>query len=206
MSPEEINRIVAAGQEARTIEFKSAGAWTDPSLRGQITKSCLALANTRDGGIILVGLKEDAARPGYHILDALSTPQRDSFNPDTLIPQVNAHANPHVDLAVIHHQSRDNCNIVGILVSEFRDVPILCAKDIYGGVGQVLASKGRLLVRTRRNAETTELQEPEDLRELVDLAIDKGLEAYFRRRLIEEGVAGPADDDLFDQELGPIRH
>lgn len=206
MSPDDIERIIEAGQEARTIEFKSAGAWSDPAHRGQITRSCVALANTRNGGVLLVGMTKDPTRPGYHVVDPLSATQRESFDPDVVIPGVNAHANPHIEMRIIHHATPAGSNVVVVLVQEFRDFPILCIRDIYGADNKVLAAKGRVLVRSRRNIETTELQDPEDFRELIDLAVDKGLSTYFRRRLVESAVTGPDDDELFNNQLGPIQH
>jgi hypothetical protein len=204
MTADDLERIVLVGQETRTVEFKSAGAWTDPALRAQVIRSVLAMSNTRDGGLVIVGLREDLGRPGYHVPDPLTPEQRDSFHPDQLVPQVNRHAAPHVELTIMHHEIEGQGHIVAIVVREFRDIPTLCVKDIVGENGRVLASQGRLLVRSRRTSETTEVQSPEDLRELVELAVDKGLGAYFRRRRIEEEAAAPTDEDAFRQQLGQL--
>lgn len=204
MTPDELERIVKIGQETRAIEFKSAGHWADTALRGQITRTTLAMANIRDGGVIIVGMQEDDTRPGYHLPQALTGEQRSSFDPDVVVPQVNAHASPHVELSIIHHNLEDVASIVAITVRQFREVPILCIKDIVGENDRLLARRGRVLVRSRRTSETTEVQTPEDLREIVELAVDKGLEAYFRRRRIEEEAATPGDDERFDDQLGPL--
>jgi len=127
-----------------------------------------------------------------------------SFDPDIVLPQINAHAVPHLDITVIHHQRPTGERLIVLDVAQFRDYPVMCSRPIVSDNGRVLASQGRLLVRSRRTNETTELQAPEDLRELIDLAVEKGLEVYFRRRLIEAAAAQPTDAQRFAVELGPL--
>jgi predicted HTH transcriptional regulator len=203
MITEDIRRLIAGGYESRSVEFKGAGSWDDPALQAALKKACLAMGNTRDGGTVVVGVRALSATPGLHELEPLSTEQLNSFDPDTVIPQINAHVSPHLSVEVERHEIEASRWVIAIRVSELRDLPFLCVKDIAGAGGRVVVPRGRILVRSRRAHESTDVQHPEDLRELMDLVVDKGLEEYFRRRAIE-GDAATSDTQLFDSELGGL--
>jgi hypothetical protein len=204
MKLEEIAEAVSAGTETRRREFKSAGAWSDVALRAQVTRACMAMANTRDGGLIMVGMKPSMGRPGHHILDGLSQEQASSFDPDVVIPQVNRHVSPHLEMTISHQLLEGGCRVVLFEVAQFADYPILCVRDVIGDGNRPLTSAGRILVRSRRAIESTELQHPEDVRELVDAAVDRGIANYFRRRRIEDAYSGPDDVQMFQRELGDL--
>jgi hypothetical protein len=199
-----VARLIDEGLESRSVEFKSAGAWTDTALQAAIKKACLALGNTRDGGTLIVGAKPKADASGVHELDPLSEDQLRSFDPDQVIPQINAHASPHLTISVERHEVKPGQFVVALAVAELRDTPFLCVRDIIGQNNRVIVPRGRILIRSRRAHESTDLQYGEDLRELTDLIVDKGLETYFRRRAIESESSRPNDADLFRQQLGGL--
>ena len=194
--------LIAEGLESRSIEFKSAGAWSDIAVQAVLKKACLALGNTRDGGSVIVGVKPRPDAPGLHELDPLTDEQLRSFDPDSVLPQINAHASPHMTLAVERHEVAHGKSVVVISVAELRDTPFLCVKDIVGANNRTLVPRGRIMIRSRRAHESTDLQYAEDLRELTDLVVDKGLETYFRRRAIEGDASTPTDAERFRQQLG----
>jgi hypothetical protein len=204
MTQDDLERIIQAGQETRTVEFKSAGAWSDVDLRAQVIRVALSMANTRDGGVLLVGMAELADRPGYHVPEPLTEEQWRSFDPDTVVPQINAHAFPHLDVVVSHSLRANGDRLVSIEVAPFRDVPVLCARPIVGGNNRLLVAEGRILVRSRRTPETTELRSGDDLRELIEVVVDRGLESYFRRRRVESAAVHPDDARRFLAELGDL--
>jgi hypothetical protein len=66
---------VAKAPETRSVEFKQAGSWADVGLRGKLIRTALSLADTRDGGVIIVGMKVDPGHPGQHLPDPLTDEQ-----------------------------------------------------------------------------------------------------------------------------------
>ena len=196
--------LIAEGRESRSVEFKSAGAWEDSTLQSGLKKACLALGNTRDGGIVIVGVKPKPNAPGLHELDALSDDQLRSFDPDVVLPQINAHASPHLTLAVERHEVEPGKFVVVISVAELRDTPFLCIKDVIAANNRTVVPRGRIIIRSRRAHESTDLQYAEDMRELTDLIVDKGLENYFRRRAIEGQASTPTDAQRFREQLGDL--
>jgi len=123
----------------------------------------------------------------------------DSFNQDSVSETVNTHATPHIDLTV-NHIDMDEKLFVVIVVRQFTDYPVICAKDVVGEKNKVEAIRGRVYCRSRRMPETTEIQTPEDMREVIDLGFYKHLERYLRQRDIENRVSGTPGEQGFDKQ------
>ena len=74
--------------------------------------------------------------------------------------------------------------MIVISVDEFRDVPILCKKDYYdqnekGGGKQVLTA-GACYVRSTHKPETTNFPSQTELRDLLNLALEKGARRFLK--------------------------
>jgi hypothetical protein len=149
-------------------------------------------------------MKSDPGHPGRHLPDPLTDEQRASFDPDVVVPRINAHAAPFISVNVLHHTLKTGEALVAISIDEFRDYPVLCVQDVSGDGQRLLVKKGAILVRSGRMAETTEIQSLDDLRELIELAVDKGLASYFRRQEIDRRTRGPGNNQLFSDELGDL--
>src|SRR6266568_1794904 len=86
-------------------------------------------------------------------------------------------------------------------IREFADYPVICSNDLVVG-GTVVVVNGRMYCRSRRTIETTEVRTVEDLRDILEIAVDKGLNRYFRQRAIEDRVGKVVDDaERFRQQL-----
>jgi len=91
-------------------------------------------------------------------------------------------------------------------VEEFSDVPVLCKRDY-----DDLLRAGACYVRPRRKPETTEIPTQADMRDLLDLATEKGVTRFLERA---KGVGlfisptietSTSDQDRFDEQLGDLR-
>jgi hypothetical protein len=197
---DELDRLIEAGLETLGVEFKGPILWTDPGTRGKVLKAVLAMTNKRDGGVLVIGLSpdEDSDR---HVLDGLEEEEAGRFNTDEVAAFVNAYSNPNIDLRV-ERRLTEGHHIAAIIVREFADVPAVCARD-YVVEGRVIVRRGKMYCRSRRMIESTEVQDVDDLRAILDLATEKGLERYFRLRKIER-AAGADDASAFDRQLGEL--
>ena len=205
MDARELELIIEAGFESRSVEFKQAGSWDDSQLRAKITRGVISLANTRDGGVLVVGMKEVSGKPGFHAVDSLSDTQKATFDPDVVVPAINAYVAPYISLTVLHHTTKSGADIVAFSVGEFRDYPVVCTKEIAGAdPTKPMVRRGAILVRSLRTIETTEILSYDDLRELIELSVDKGLGTYFRRQRIQAAAQGPGDEQRFRDELGDL--
>jgi len=95
---------------------------------------------------------------------------------------------------------------VVISVSEFGDVPVVCKKQLQVG-GVVLLSEGACFVRPRRKPETVQVSTYVDMRDLIDLATEKGVRRFMQVQRAVGGLQaaeGPSDDDRFRNQASEL--
>jgi hypothetical protein len=128
----------------------------------------------------------------------------ESFTQDSVSATVNTYAIPHIDLTV-EHLVVDEKLFVAIVFRQFSDYPIVCSRDFVASqTNKPVVIRGRLYCRSRRTPESTEVQTPEDMRDIIDLATARGLERYYKLREIERQHEGPTSGERFDQQLGEL--
>jgi hypothetical protein len=194
---DELERILRTGREGRATEFKQTLSWAENATRAKVVKWALGTANLADGGVLAFGLQRVDPNPLYE-LSGMSQADYESFNQDSVSTTVNTYATPHIDLSVIHLQLEDKL-FVAIIVRQFLDYPVICARDFVVD-NRAVVTKGRVYCRSRRTPETTEVQSPEDMRDIIDLATSRGLERYFRLREIERRAEGPPAREQFERQ------
>ena len=152
------------------------------------------MSNHRDGGRVIVGVKDEDGKltPLGLSKDDLATWKRDD-----LADKVAVYAEPSPSFEVEEALYEENRYIV-IEVSEFIDIPVICKKS-YGDV----LDEGACYVRPRRKPETTRIRTQEDMRDLLDLATEKKLRQHLS---LSERVGIPVtssitDQNLFDEQL-----
>ncbi len=170
-SSDELIRFIEAAGESTNIDAKGPMEWDGDESSAGLTKDILALANSRDGGVIVVGKEEP--QPGKFLLTGLSEPQAASFETTKVANWVNSRCSPPVSL-VCYRQEHQGRPFVVIAVSEFHDVPVICTKqyELAGKPPKVLLRRGAVYVRTA-NAESAPLASAEDMRQLIGLATTK---------------------------------
>ena len=198
---DELDRLIFAGREGLTIEFKSGMSWTEASTKAKVVKAALAMANNRDGGVIVFGVEPAEDQP-THLIVGMTEEHWRSFSQDDVTPKVNAHANPHIDLTV-EHRTIAGKRLVAIVVRPFADYPVICSTDLVEN-GRPVVVGGKIYCRSRRMPESSEVRSLDDLRDIVDLATAKGLERYFRLRTIETSSTGPNARAQFDAEIADL--
>jgi hypothetical protein len=184
--------------ETRNVEHKGPGPMSDPLL-GQVLRAMHGLVNIRDGGYVLVGV-DDSANPS-----GLSASDLATWNHDDLADQVARYAQPVIEFdsaAVI--PSGHTLPILVVAVREFAEVPVICQRDRPepGAKGRLFLRGGALYVRRRGKPSTSEVPDAAEMRELLDLAMEKRLSAFLgvaQRAGLQ--VGGERDVDAYDEEL-----
>jgi len=199
MNEIEFREILAFGREQHGVEFKRGGSRkTDKRLLAKVIRAVLSMANRRDGGRVIVGVAEDNV--GNLISNGILEEDLQSWKHDNLADSVAEYADPSVsfETEIFVFEGK---NFLLIEVDEFEDIPVICKKDFEN----VLRS-GACYVRARRKPETVEIPTQADMRDLLDLAIDKGVRKFVSRaersglKLFSEQVA-PPDEKLFNKQL-----
>jgi predicted HTH transcriptional regulator len=192
--------------EPRGLEFKGARPRTDRLFFARVVRACLGMANLRDGGRVIIGVDE---RDG--VLDPVGLSDADlaSWRYDDVAAGLATYADPMVsfDVYVHEHQSK---RFVVLEIHEFEELPVLC-KTTYQErppTQQVILREGACYVRRRGKPETSEIPTQAEMRELLDLAIEKGIRRFIARAravgLELPGGQAPSDQDRFDQQLQDI--
>ena len=206
-SSDELTRFIEAAGESANIDAKGPMEWDGGEASASLTKDILALANCRDGGVIVIGKEEP--QPGQFVLTGLSEPQAASFETTRVATWVNNHCSPPVSL-VCHRQEHQSRPFVVIAVSEFHDVPVICTKqfELAGKPLKVLLRKGTVYVRTA-NAESAPLSSVEEMRQLVGLATTKRADqmlAMFQAMMKGRPLlAEKPHEELFEAEQEEVR-
>lgn len=193
---------MALPHELRGVEFKSPGPLSNRRLAAQVMKAVLGMANRRDGGLVVVGVEESGS--GYNWV-GLSEHDLDTWGYDRVADRIASYADPSVTFDL---EIRDNSGnkFVVLQVEEFDDIPVLCKRS-YDDV----LREGACYVRTRRKPETTEIPTQADMRDLLDLAVEKGIRRFLaqaqRAGLMPQLLVTPAatDQERFDEQLGDLR-
>jgi hypothetical protein len=204
MNETEFSEILARGYELRNVEHKGPGLRTDKAFLARVTRAVLGMANLRDGGLVTIGVADDRGRPDPIGLDAtqLGTWQRY----EDVVASIASFAQPSVEFDLDIFGFR-GASIALLRVREFALVPVLCAENAQDSSGKQILRRGACYVRPRRRVETSELADQEDMRDLLDLAIEKGV----RRFVAVAGAAGlstagaDVQMDRYDSELDNYR-
>lgn len=179
MTDRELLELIATG-ERRGVEFKSARPRTNRRQLAEVARAVLGLTNKRDGGLILVGVSDHGKIEGLNGADA-DTWRR----PDDVRSAFARFADPFVrvdaELVAVSAGPDQGRTVAVITVHEFEVTPVFCAEQVLAPGGAEILRAGACYVRSNRMPATTEIADHAHLRELLDLAVDKGVREFLRR-------------------------
>lgn len=207
MTDQDLIDLIAAG-ETPGVEFKNARDRTAPSFI-EVIRAALGMANRRDGGVIIIGVDNDGNAPG------LVAGQVGSWqNPDHTRQAIAPFADPYIYVEVEVRTVAVAGPLQGrvfavIVVKEFEEVPVLCARPANDVAGQPnYLKQGACYVRPHHMPATSEIANQTQLRALLDLAIEKGVRKFLRTAravgLPVDGAPAPDDDALFAAQAAGI--
>jgi len=181
--------------ETANIDYKEGFEWTrdNRDKRFELIKDILGMANTRDGGTIILGVKDDTRE-----LVGVSREVWDSFDQSTVAEMVHQKSTPKVNLQVIKTEVQGK-PVVALIIVEFEDVPIICTDTITAvlNTSRVILRKGAVYIRTSA-ATTEEISSDQDMRELLSRAMLKRGNELLRsvERLIKGKPLNPTEESI----------
>ena len=165
ISIERIRELIQLGNENRNLDYKGAFSWADAGAdeKCEIAKDVLAFSNTRDGGVILIGVHDKSG-----VLEGLTEEQHGSFDQTKFNNFVQRYTDPR-HTANVHRVVIDEKRVVVIDIPEFADVPILCARDANSSSNpsKLILRRAALYKRTDR-ATSEAVEDAEEMRELLN--------------------------------------
>jgi hypothetical protein len=198
MSDPVFSALISLAREARNLEYKRSTSWTENPFRAKIAKSILAMSNIRDGGHIIIGMTRQAG--DTYLAEGMQQDHLDSFSVDDVQSCVAQYADPYVQLTLTKEEDDVGQKYVWIQVQEFEEIPVICRKsyaDILRG--------GKMYTRTRRRFESAEVPGAAEMREVMEMAVEKGIRAFLeraRRAGVESPMmSGPTSVQSFEEQL-----
>lgn len=185
--------LIIRGYEERNLEYKRSMSWNDSLTKPRIVKSILAMSNIRDGGYIILGIEEE---DGHFVITGMTEDDLRTFNYDDIADFVSTCADPYVRFSM-HNVEFEAKNFLVLQVEEFDKIPVICKKDY----GKIL-HKGVIYTRSRRKPESIAVPSQNEMREILDIAVEKGIKEYIQRSLqVGITLTKPSDKEKFNKQL-----
>jgi hypothetical protein len=200
----ELDRLIEAAGERPNNDAKAPLAWDGKTSSASLTKDILALANTQDGGALVIGKSE---KDGQFSWDGVTPEQATSFDTTNVARFVNNYCDPPVAPTVYKHEWNGKLYVI-IAVPEFTEIPVICTKGFNDPTtGKPILKEGAIYVRTSNTA-SEPLQKSNHVRTLIGLATRKqgdhliaAFEAIMKGRPL---VPSAPLDDPFVAELAAV--
>lgn len=181
-------------KEERYLEYKGPMFWTRDDTKVKIAKAMMAMSNLRNGGVIVVGMKE--INRGIWEPDSMTGEQVVSFTQDDIAQWVNEYAVPAVQFTVEPFLLDANKFVI-IKVREFDSFPTICRKPTPKRFREIL-KKGAIYYRSNAKNESAPISSDEDMRELITVAVKKRVAQqmeYLRELKLVAELPAPQEDD-----------
>jgi hypothetical protein len=181
--------------ETPNLDYKEGFTWSKENRDKQfeLIRDILAMANTRDGGTIILGVKDDTRE-----LVGVSQEIWDSFDQSSVAEMAHRYGKPKVNIQVIKTEVQKK-RVVAFMVTEFEDVPIICADTITMKLNnqRPILRKSAVYIRTSA-AITEEISSDQDMRELLSRAMLKRGDELLRsvERLIKGKPLNPTEESI----------
>lgn len=168
LTDNEIQEFLSGTIENKNIDLKRGFIWkTKSSSTLEIIKDILAMANTQDGGKLIIGFDEK-------IKDFIADGENwiESFDQTNVAKPVNKYSSSSINLQVVLKPNFEWNGKIGSLVildiSEFEKFPII-AKNGIDSDQRTIFSEGDILIRTE-NASTEKIKDALTMKDLLHRA------------------------------------
>jgi hypothetical protein len=208
-----ISGILESPNESKSIEFKPMVSWASKiddiqqnNKVQEIIKSILAMSNTRDGGKIILGVEKDDKEKRY-LLKGMNEDDLKTYDQDLIFEHVRNFGEPEPKFQVINVEYNDK-NFIIFAVQSFIFAPIICRNK--RNLTQL--EHATIYIRTDK-PETKRITEPSEMREIIDLAIEKELDLFsVRMQRVFKTMSSvkvlkitKTDENKFQEELKDIK-
>lgn len=166
-----VARLVEHGREERFLEYKASAPWD--GLRQKIAKTALGMSNIKGGGTILIGV---AKKGEQYVPEGMQDEHTSTYVVDEVRRYVDRFADPYVRLDV-QEVRFDGKKYLVVTVHEFDQLPVICKRDYNRFMRQ-----GAIYTRSIHVPETCEIRSQNEMREIVAMAVEKGIVTLARTR------------------------
>lgn len=201
ISEAEFKEITRGNTESLNLEFKSAFNFGGKEIkevwmREEVIRSILAMSNTRDGGTIVIGIKENADNTfeftGIPNTDLLSFQREDDFK-----AKIESFSALPVDYELGIAQSGEEKFII-IIVPEYSRFPAICKKTSANGEKNL--EEGAIYIRALKDKPSSiKMSNPVDILDFLERAADKQI-LNLHKREWKHSIEAPASNTGYKNE------
>lgn len=198
----DLEDLARSADEGLNIDLKQAIAWDDLAREEKccLVKDFLAMANTKDGGKLIIGRRDSDGA-----LDGLSEDQVAKWDQTKVNDFLRNYADPPFAVAV-RKLTVDGHRIILLDVPEYQETPILCSRNAHSSQGQSrqLLKSGTLYVRTER-ATSESISNSQEMREFLNRAVRRRADEMLSD--IQQILSGatkrnlPNDEEQYEKEV-----
>lgn len=163
------------GAESPGIEFKSTAPFK--KLRYAIARAAQGLSNTRDGGFIIIGVKQRKGIPPE--LQGVTDSIKEEYDPEVVRDTVNKYASPPIETqtVVVEH---DGKTYITIAIPPFTRTPTVCRLATPQGVDKEDEMRpGDVFIRPQDKIETRRVHSGAEMDELLQIALGRRVSEIF---------------------------
>jgi predicted HTH transcriptional regulator len=201
--PSELKEFLYHGREETYLEYKGDVSWDDRKVKLKIVQTILAFANGKDGGVIIIGVKDNGEVVG------LSEENFNSFSHDKLNQFLHGKTNQPVKCVLSKYEEKDSGSseakrFVFIQVSESKEFPVVYIgptefinKEAENRLDNIGLRHGALYIRNKYNIGNKEIATIEEWQELIERTYVKYEKETLRRyQIIQKNDINPFDKEL----------
>jgi len=176
-----ISGILESPNESKTIEFKPSIPW--PSKIDQIQNNdkaqeiimgILGMSNIRDGGKIILGIEKNAPG-GKYIRKGMKKIDLKTYDQDLIFDHIRNFGEPEPKFQILNVEYDDK-NFIVFAVQSFVIAPVISKNN----KNLKKVHNATFYLRTDK-PETKKVTDPSEMREIIDLAIEKEIELFSTR-------------------------
>jgi hypothetical protein len=167
MTYEQLKPLIEGQTESPSLDFKA-----DCSLDlKRLAKDIIAMSNVRDGGLIVIGVKEqETGFEATGVADANLT----TYNKDQMKDKLAKYTDPSVDFDVYFPADSNNKTFVVIKVYSFKEIPVICVRDW----DKDLVANTIYYRNTNQRVQSGAVSNAHDLRAVIEHAAIKMFQKY----------------------------
>ena len=199
---EQIEQLLKIKTETKNLDYKKTLNWSDKDCKLGLVKDVLAMANTQDGGRIVVGVQDS----DFSVV-GLSEEEFLTFDQTKVNDFLQKYTDPKHSVQVHKFVRDDGKRIVVIDVPEFDEIPILCKTDAHSTKdgNKLLLQCGQIYTRTDK-ATSQAITSAQEMREFLGRAVAKTSDTLLAsiERLIKGKTIVPQETaaEKYAKELG----
>jgi predicted HTH transcriptional regulator len=166
----QLEDLLSQKVETKNLDCKASFNWStaDNDAKCELVKDILAFMNTQDGGVIVIGVRDDTLEPV-----GMTDSDFSSFDTTKVNDFLHRYTDPQASCEV-QKLTLNGLKFVVVSVLEFKDIPIICKKAANSGKkpSETILKLGGVYVRTEK-ASSVLVPTSEEMRDLVNRAVLK---------------------------------